>query len=303
MQSEHVEMAPGQLTVSRTIAGLMRLREWNLSDQELLAWIESCIEMGVTTFDHADIYGSYTCEAEFGRALALKPSLRDQIQLVTKCIIQLKSDNRPDTYVHHYNTSAEHIRWSIEQSLRNLQTDTLDLLLIHRPDPLMNADEVAGALDEALKSGKVRHVGVSNFTPSQFDLLQSRLDSPLITNQVELSVMQMTALTDGTLDQCQQLRMRPMIWSPLGGGAIFRGDTEQARRLQTTMNRIASEHGGAGLDQIALAWLYKHPVGATVVLGTGKLDRIQAAVAAEAIDLDRQQWFSIWEASAGHDVP
>jgi predicted oxidoreductase len=290
------------LSVSRLIPGMMRLNEWNYSPQELLGWIEECLAMGITTFDHADIYGSYTNEARFGEALALKPELRSQMELVSKCGIMLLSENRPQTHVKHYNTTREHILQSAERSLQNLQTDYLDMLLIHRPDPLMNADEVAAAFEQLLSDGKVRHVGVSNFTPSQFELLQSRIDVPLLTNQVECSVTHMQPLHDGTFDLLQQKRIAPMVWSPLGGGAIFNPQTDQARRLSDTMHTVAEAHE-ARLDQIALAWLLKHPVTMIPVLGTGKIDRIRAATGALEITLSQQEWFRIWEASAGHEVP
>ncbi len=290
-------------TLSRIIPGLMRLREWNLSDAELLDWIKACMEMGITTFDHADIYGSYTCEGVFGQALALEPSLRQQMQIVTKCGIKLLSENRPSHRVQHYNTSRESIVQAAENSLEQFGTDYLDVLLVHRPSPLMDADEIAEAFRALKQGGKVLHFGVSNFNPSQFELLRSRLDLPLVTNQLEYSVMQMQPMHDDNFDYLQRLRVKPMIWSPLGGGGIFRKDTEQTQRLNHIMSDVAEALGGVRLDQVALAWTMRHPVGVLPVLGTGKLERIKAAVEAESIELDRQQWFAIWEASAGHPVP
>lgn len=303
MQSARVEYIKGGFTGSRTVAGFMRLREWGLAPEGVVRWIESALEMGVTTFDHADIYGGYTCEGEFGKALSLSPKLRDRIEIVTKCGIQLVTPNRPDTYVHHYNTTREHIVWSVNNSLKELQTDRIDLLLIHRPDPLMDADAVADALHEVLRAGKVLHVGVSNFTPFQFDLLQSRLNFPLETNQIELSPVHLDPLHDGTLDQLQRLRIKPQIWSPVGGGGFMRGEDVQARRLLETMGRIAQAHGGAGIDQIALAFVMAHPTTPIPVVGTGKLERLRAAVHAETIHLERQEWFAIWQASNGYEVP
>jgi len=290
------------LSFSQTIAGLMRLREWQLSPEDLVGWIEQCLEMGVTTFDHADIYGSYTCEAEFGRALALKPSLRDQMQIVTKCGIMLVSPQRPEHDMHRYETTADYIRQCAEQSLRNLQTDRLDVLLIHRPDPLMNADAVATAFNELRKEGKVLNFGVSNFTPSQFELLQSRVGFPLVTNQVEASVLHLDPIYDGTFDQAQRLRCPPMIWSPLAGGRIFHDGDERQERVRETLKAIANELG-AGMDQVALRWLLMLPGRLLNVLGTGKLERIKAAVDAETLPMTRSQWFRILIASQGHDVP
>ena len=287
---------------SRITLGLWRLNEWKMSNTDLLAFIERSLEMGFTTFDHADIYGLYTCEAMFGAALAQSPSLIDKMEIVTKCGINLVSENRPQNTFHSYNTSSKHIIKSTETSLKNLHTDHLDVLLIHRPDPLMDSDEVAEAFHHLHKSGKVKHFGVSNFTPSQFDLLQSRLNFPLVTNQVEISVLFMDTLHDGTLDQCQQKRISPMAWSPFGGGRIFTGNSEQEQRLRNELQKIGEELGGAAIDQVALAWLLKHPSKIIPVLGTGNLERIRSAAGALNMDLSRDQWFRIWSASAGREV-
>jgi predicted oxidoreductase len=288
---------------SRTGAGVMRLNQWGMNTAEIADWIQGCLDMGVTTFDHADIYGRYTCEGLFGDALAARPALRDQMEIVTKCGIRLVSPNRPEHHLPHYDTTSAHIRASVENSLRELHTDRIDLLLIHRPDPLMDADGVAGAFARLRRDGKVRHFGVSNFAPFQLDLLASRLDFPLVTNQVELSPLHMDALHDGTLDYCQQHRMAPMVWSPIGGGRLFTGEGEQVERLRRALGEIGAALGGAALDQVALAWVLAHPSRPLAVLGTGKLERVRAAVEAESLQLTRQQWFAIWTASAGHNVP
>lgn len=298
-----VEMAPRGPSVSRLVAGMMNLASWQLTLTERIDWLNAVLDMGITTFDHADIYGSYTCEAVFGEALAADPSLRQRMQLITKCGIKLLSENRPEHTVHAYDTSKAHILSSVNHSLRQLQTDYIDLMLIHRPDPLMNADAVAEAFVELKQSGKVLNFGVSNFTPFQFDLLASRLDFPLVTNQVELSVVALDVLHDGTLDQCQQRRIRPMAWAPFGGGRLFTAVTDQAFRLQTSMQRIGESLGGASMDQIALAWILQHPSGVLPILGTGKLSRLQSAARSLEIVLTRDQWFAIWEASTGHEVP
>jgi predicted oxidoreductase len=280
----------------------MRLREWGMDTAALLDFIHGCLDLGITTFDHADIYGSYTCEALFGAALAAEPSLRGRIELVTKCGIQLLSPNRPGNRVHHYDTGRDYIIDSAESSLRNLRTDALDLLLVHRPDPLLDADEVAEAFISLRAAGKVRHFGVSNFMPWQFHLLQSRLDFPLATNQIELSVLHLAPLHDGTLDQMQRLRVAPMAWSPVAGGRLFTSGDERAARVRAALEAVGREVG-ASVDQAALAWVMRHPARVLPVMGTGKLERLREAAAAEAIVLDRQQWFAVWEASAGHEVP
>ena len=273
------------------------------STSEMATLINQCVEMGVTTFDHADIYGDYACQHLFGRALALEPGLREQMQLVTKCSIKPISDKYPGRRVAFYDTGRAHILTSVEHSLQALHTDYVDLLLIHRPDPLLDPDEVVGAFAELQQAGKVRYFGVSNFTPSQFDLLASRLDFPLVTNQIELSVMHMAPLHDGTVDQCLQRRIAPMAWSPLGGGRLFHGEDEQALRLRHTLADVGHELGGASVDQVALAWLLRHPARILPILGTGRLERIRRAVQAVPLHLSRQQWFAIWTASAGHRVP
>jgi predicted oxidoreductase len=296
----------GGPALSRLVLGLWRLAEPRgpgQSPAEVLRLVEGCLEIGLTTFDHADIYGDYSCESIFGRALAQQPGLRPRMQLISKCGIKLVSDKHPEHRLNHYDTGRDHILAAAEQSLRRLGTDYLDLLLIHRPDPLMDADEVAEAFSRLRQAGKVRHFGVSNFHPWQFNLLASRLDFPLVTNQVELSVLHLAPLHDGTLDQCQQRRIRPMAWSPFGGGRLFGGEDDQARRVRQVLTDIGRDAGGWQPDQVALAWLLRHPAGVMPVLGTGRLERVRRAAAALSLELDRQQWFEIWRASTGQEVP
>jgi predicted oxidoreductase len=300
---QRITISPSGPEFSRIALGMWRLNDWNMNTTELLRFIESAMEMDITTFDHADIYGLYTAEELFGKALKENPGLRSKMEIVTKCGIKLVSENRPENTFHAYDTSRDHIIKSAETSLKNLRTDYLDVLLVHRPDPLMDADKVAEAFNHLRKSGKVRHFGVSNFTPFQFDLLQSSLDFPLVTNQVEASVLHLDPLHDDTLDQCQQLRISPMAWSPLGGGSLFTGTGEREVRLRSELQKVGNELGGAAIDQVALAWLLKHPSNIIPVLGTGNLDRIRGAAGALDLALSRDQWFRIWSASAGHEVP
>jgi predicted oxidoreductase len=290
------------ISLSRIVAGMWRLAEWPYDAQGLLDFLRACIENGVTSFDHADIYGDYTCEERFGQALALDPGLRERMQLVTKCDIKLISKQRPTHRVKHYDTSKEHILASVDRSLQALHTDHIDLLLLHRPDPFMDADETAEALGELKSAGKVLAFGVSNFTVSQFNLLASRCAFPLVTNQIEFSVLAMEPLEDGTLDQCQELRIQPMAWSPLGGGRLFHGEGEQERRVRDTLQEIGTLLG-ASIDQVALAWILQHPARIIPVLGTGKIERVKQAVQALEIPLSREQWFALWTASKGHSVP
>lgn len=303
MTVPQIALTPNGPDVSRIVPGLMRLREWELKTKELVAWIDACLALGMTTFDHADIYGNYTCEEVFGRALQQNPRLRDQIQIITKCDIMMISEQRPRINIKHYNTSYDHIVQSVENSLRNLHTETIDILLLHRPDVLMDADEVAQAFTDLKQAGKVQHFGVSNHTPSQVELIQSRLDFPLVTNQVEFSVVHLAPLMDGTFDQAQRLRFAPMAWSPLGGGRIFTNDGERARRLRDVLAEVGDELDGIAIDQVMLAWILRHPANVIPVIGTGRPERLQRAAAACAIEMTRTQWYRIWTASTGHVVP
>jgi predicted oxidoreductase len=286
--------------MSRIVAGAWRMSDWNWTAQERLRWIEQCVELGVTSFDHADIYGGYTVEALFGDALELAPQLRAQLQLITKCGICLTTSNRPSHRIKHYNTGFAHVVRSAEHSLRALRTDVLDVLLIHRPDALLDADELAAAFTHLQLQGKVRHFGVSNFTPSQFDLLQSRF--PLVTNQIELHPLHRAPLTDGTLDQCQQRRIQPMIWSPLAGGRLFTSAAAESLRVRDVLTRIAVQRA-VSPSTIAFAWLLRHPSRPIPIAGSRRIEAMRDAVAALDVHLDQQEWTEIWAAGTGHDVP
>ncbi|MBR7628017.1 aldo/keto reductase family oxidoreductase [Aeromonas popoffii] len=286
-------------TFSRLIMGYWRLMEWQLSPAALLDLMKYHLDLGVTTLDHADIYGGYQCEEAFGKALRLEPSLRARMEIVSKCGIALTA--KPEHVLNHYNTGKAHIIASAENSLRKLSTDYLDLLLIHRPDPLMDADEVADAFITLKQAGKVKHLGVSNFTPRQFELLQSRLPFPLVTNQLEISPLNQSTTLDGTLDQCQQLHIKPMAWSCLGGGRLFNG--QEYAPLRAELEQIRHEVGAQHIEQLVYAWVMMLPSQPLPLIGSGKRERIAAAVAAESIVLNRQQWFRIRKAALGYDVP
>jgi predicted oxidoreductase len=293
-------LCPGGPLLSPVVAGAWRMADWGWSPAERLRWIEQCVELGVTSFDHADIYGGYAVETLFGEALALAPGLRGKLQLVSKCGIRLVSPARPEHRLKSYDTSAAHLRASVEASLRALRTDRLDLLLIHRPDALMDADEVAGAVEALKRAGKLLHFGVSNFTPAQFELLASR--TPLVTNQIELHPLQRAPLTDGTLDQLQRLRVRPMVWSPLAGGALLTGGGERERRVQQVLHEFAHAHGCTPAT-VAFAWLLRHPSRPVPVAGSRRIEALRDAVAALALTLSREDWTAVWQAAAGHEVP
>lgn len=296
-------IAPQGPELSELVQGYWRLAEWHMTPQQRLTFLKQHIELGVTSVDHADIYGNYQCETLFGEALALQPALREQIQIITKCDIQLCSERFPERKINHYDTSASHIHQSVNHSLQRLGVSEIDVLLIHRPDLLMNADEVAEAFAELHKVGKVKHFGVSNFTPAQFDLLQSRLSKPLVTNQVEINPLNFEVAHDGTLDQVQRLRVRPMAWSCLGGGAIFSGQTEQAQRVRAVLEEIRVELGAESLEKVIYAWVRRLPSQPLPIIGSGKIERVQSAIAALSLQLTREQWYRVWVASKGHGVP
>ncbi len=294
-----IELSAGGPRLSPIVAGTWRMDSWGWAPAERLRWIEQCMDLGATSFDHADIYGGYTVEALFGEALALQPALRDRIQLVSKCGIKLVSPQRPAHRLKSYDTSAAHIVASVEQSLKALRTDRLDLLLIHRPDPLMDAQEVADAFARLRRDGKVLHFGVSNFTPSQFELLDAAC--PLATNQVELHPLHLAPLHDGTLDQAQRLKRRPMIWSPLAGGRLFTADDDAARRVQAALRTVA-ERLGSTPATVAYAWLLRHPSRPVPVAGSRRIEALREAVDALSLRLDAETWTEIWQAGSGHEV-
>ncbi|HDC4773227.1 aldo/keto reductase family oxidoreductase [Enterobacter cloacae] len=296
---QRITLAPQGPEFSRFVMGYWRLMDWNMSPLQLASFIEQHLDLGITTVDHADIYGGYACEAGFGEALKLVPALRERMEIVTKCGIATTA--KPEHTLGHYITDSAHIIKSAEQSLVNLATDHIDLLLIHRPDPLMDADEVAEAFLTLHQSGKVRHFGVSNFTPAQFALLQSRLPFTLATNQVEISPVHQPLLLDGTLDQLQQLRIRPMAWSCLGGGRLFNDDEFQP--LRNELETIARELNAENIEQVVYAWILRLPSKPLPIIGSGKIERVRSALAAEELQMSRQQWFRIRKAALGYDVP
>jgi predicted oxidoreductase len=297
-------MAAGGPEVSRLAYGVWRLLKdpEGAGVQRVLAKIQACLDCGITTIDHADIYGGYRVEEVFGAALRASPGLRQRLELVTKCGIMLVDPARPENRLKHYDYSRQHLIGSVERSLRNLATDYLDVLLLHRPSPLLDPDEVAEAVHLLVGQGKVRHVGVSNFTPSQFDMLASRLTVPLVTNQVELHPLRQAPFLDGTLDHCLQRRISPMAWSPLAGGRLVNGQGEAEMRVRTVLSELGRKYG-ADLDQLCYAWLLRHPSRIIPVLGTNRLERIASAARSLSLQLELQDWFAVWSASSGAEVP
>ncbi len=284
---------------SRLIAGTMTWGNWGkqLSKKEMAALMHHCISNNITTFDHADIYGAYTTEADFGKAFLDSGIKREDIQLISKCGIQDMCDNR-ENKVKHYNYSKDYIIWSVEESLKNLNTDYLDLLLLHRPSPLMVAEEIAEAITILQKDGKIKDFGLSNFTPSQMEMIGLRIN--IEVNQIEFSLTQHSAMHNGTLDYMTTAGVIPMAWSPLG--SVFREDNEQSRRIHKQLGELRDKYN-ASEDQLLLAWILKHPSGMHPVIGTTSKDRLKLAVEATKINLELEDWFLILEASQGHSVP
>ena len=289
--------------MSRMVQGFWRLKKWNMSNQELLRFVEEAMEMGITTFDHADVYGDYTCEALFGQIFRLKPGLRKRMQLVTKCGIKMVSEKFPDRKIKHYDTTHDHIIASVEQSLNNLHTDHLDLLLIHRPDPMMDPAQTARAFEELESQGKVLNFGVSNFTPMQFEMLDQHFDGPLVTNQVEISPYNLEHFQNGNIEFFLREGIHPMAWSPLSGGKIFEPGDERGIRIKTKLKEIAKTLGVEDIEKVIYAWLLTHPAGIIPIVGTGRIERLKKAVQSLDIELTREQWFEIYVASLGHKVP
>lgn len=286
--------------LSPIIAGVMNWGVWdkNLNTNEFTHLINLFIENGITTFDHADIYGGYTTEASFGKALTESKIDRKKIQLITKCGIQYTSVKRPENHIKHYEYSKDYIIWSAENSLKNLQTDYLDVLLLHRPSPLMQADEIAEAVSKLKADGKILSFGVSNFTPSQTELIRQKTQVDI--NQIQFSATHNEAMLDGSLDYMQVHNIKPMAWNPLG--TVFRENTDQTFRLRQLLAKLVEKYR-IGSDIILLAWIMQHPAGISPVAGTVNSGRIQQLMKAKSLVLDKQDWFAIWTESMGNRVP
>ena len=285
-------------TLSPIVAGTMNWGVWDkkLTTSEMVHLMNICIENKVTTFDHADIYGGYTTEAQFGKAFAESKIPREKIQLISKCGIQL-AESRNNT-IKHYDYSKEYIIWSVENSLKNLQADYLDVLLLHRPSPLMKADEIAEAVAKLKSEGKIIDFGVSNFTASQTELIQQKTE--INYNQIQFSATHHQVMLDGSLDYMQLHNIRPMSWNPLG--TVFREDIEQTRRLKILLGKLVEKYH-MGSDTLLLAWILKHPSKVIPVAGTVNIARIQLLMKATELELEMEDWFAIWTESMGNKVP
>ncbi len=289
----------GKINYSPVIAGTMTWGNWGkkLSTDGMVNLMEECIDIGISTFDHADIYGGYSTEADFGNALVASGVSRDKIQLITKCGIQYVTEARKNK-VKHYNYSSDYIIWSAETSLQNLRTDYLDLFLLHRPSPLMEPEEIANAIFMLTKAGKIREFGVSNFTPSQIAMLESAI--PVSANQVEFSLTADSVMFDGTLDDCIQNNRMAMAWSPLGG--YFQEESDQNQRIAEIMEEMRGKYQ-ADASQLLLAWIMKHPASVFPVVGTTDPRRLLNSYYASKLELELEDWFLLHTASLGHKVP
>lgn len=301
MIASRVPMTVNDLEVSQFIAGFWRQNSWEYSDGELQAYIESLLELGVTTIDHAFVYRS---ESQFGRVLKQAPRLREGMEIISKFGIRpMGFGDMGAQNTNHYDSSPEYMRRSVEATLSDLRTDYLDVLLVHRPDYLMDTDALAAAFIKLKEQGKVRHFGVSNFTTYQFECLQAACDFPLVTNQIEFSPLCMGPLENGVLDQCQLYHVNPMLWSCLGGGRLMTGTDEQSVRIRDALGKVADSVGARSLDQVIYAWVLSLPCKPLPIIGSSRIDRVKSAIEAENLQLDREQWYSVWEASTGYSVP
>jgi len=281
------------------IIGAMRLGKWgaNFSEKEYERFIDECLAHGLDCFDHADIYGDYTTEEEFGAVLKKRSDLKQKVKIISKCGIRYVSENRPENKIKSYDTSAEHIRKSVERSLQNLGIECLDMLLIHRPDHLMNPAEIADIIKDLKQEGKLKAFGVSNFKSHEFDLMNQHI--PLATNQVELSLHQRQALEDGTLHQCMLNSIRPTIWSPLGGGYFF--SDECPDELKSKLEQIGKQYK-MNLNQILLKWVLMHPSRPIPILGSTKIERIKDVLHLSESSMSRETWYDLLEAVVGDSV-
>lgn len=287
------------LNLSRIVYGMWRLGDDdNTTPAHVQAKIEACLAQGITTMDQADIYGGYEAEEVLGNALKAAPALKDKIEIVTKCDIVAPAGRYSDAPCKYYDTSRAHILASVDHSLRLMNIDKIDLMLIHRPDPLMDHAETGAALDEVIASGKVRAVGVSNFKPWDWSLLQSAMGAKLCTNQIEISLVAHEAFTNGDIAFHQQHGISPMAWSPLGGGSLL---SQSSSQLREKMIEIAAETG-TDAASVAVAWLLRHPAKIMPVMGTNTLSRIEKFSDALAVDMPRTRWYELYTLALGHEV-
>ncbi len=293
-----IQITP-DLSFSRIVYGMWRLSEdTDTSAAHVQAKIEACLAQGITTMDQADIYGGYEAEEVLGAALKSAPALKNKIEIVTKCDIIAPAGRHAAARVKYYDTSEKHITASVEASLKLMDIDTIDTLLVHRPDPMMDHHATGKCLDTLVTSGKVRSIGVSNFKLHDWTLLQSAMSNKLVTNQIELSVTAHDGFTNGDVAYLQERDVPIMAWSPLGGGALMQG----AGPVQDALGAVAAANG-VDASAVAVAWLLAHPAQIMPVMGTNNINRINALSDALRVKMDRQTWYEIYTAALGQEVP
>ena len=289
-----------EVSLSRIVQGLWRLTSWNMSSQEIVDFVYQCIDLGVTSFDTAEIYGNYEAERVFGEALKLDPSLRSKIEIITKTGINMKSVKR-DYRIGHYDTTYNKIIASCKKSIELMNCEYLDVYLIHREDPLIDHKEVARALNDLKSMGLIKSYGVSNFDPFKFEALQHFTNNQLVTNQIEISPLCFEHFNSGMMDVLQKHEVHPMIWSPLAGGEIFTSDDEKAVKVRNILKVIADRHQEE-MDTIVYAWLLKHPTKGLLISGSGKIERLKNAVRALDVELSLEEWYEIYTASQEQEL-
>ncbi len=289
--------------LSRIVHGQMRMGDWKMSVRELSFFLEELVELGVTSFDHADIYGNYSCEAMLGEVLTQNQTLRNKIEIITKCGIKLVSNKFPDRKIKYYDYSYEHIITSANNSLKNFRTDHIDLFLLHRPAPFFDPEAAAKAMSQLKKEGKVLHFGVSNFTPGQYEMLSKFTEEKLVTNQVEISPYHLEHFENGNIDFFLKENIKPMAWSPLAAGKLLNPHDDKGPRILRAISQVAEELNVSPVDKVIYAWLLNHPAIILPVVGTGKIDRIKSAVDALEINMTLEQWYKIYIAVLGKELP
>lgn len=293
------------VTFSKIIQGFWRANQWNMTHQQLNTFINQLVERGITTMDHADIYGDYECETIFGKALDLSPNLKNDIQLVTKCGIILPSNKYKFTDGHRYDLSKKHIIASVEQSLKNLNVDYVDNLLIHRPSPLMNPMEITEAVATLVNDGKIKSFGISNFNEQQYQLLSNQLTKEKLhisVNQLELSPYNVDSIDNDIITAMYQQQVKVMAWSPYAGGKLFDPLDDKGQRVLTVIKKISNKYN-VPINAVIIAWFDKLPNDIMPILGTSNLKRIDQAIEGLSIAITNQEWFDIYTAALGHDIP
>lgn len=299
--SEQSDYTLNMTHLSAIVAGLWRMADWGLDAQGLASWMHACLELGISSMDLAEVYGGHRCQAMVGDALQTSPGLRRELQLITKFGIRVPGLARPEVRRHHYDASARQLREALERALRDLRVERIDAMLIHRADLLLDADELAACVTRLIEQGRIGAFGVSNFSPSQLEMLYARMGVVPFTNQVEANLLHLDAFEDGTMDQAVRLDMPIMAWSPLAGGRLFKEQDERSARVIGALDRLAREYG-TSRDAMAYAFLMRHPARIHPITGSGQIERLRIAHAALEIQLDGASWYDLWTASKGRNL-